>query len=137
MIAQLLNNMLKEGGFVWTEAAKKAFERLKLALMLTPVLALPDFSKQFVIECDASGTGIGAILSQEGHLIAYLSKALAPRHQALSVYDKEMLALVYAVQQWRPYLLGNHFKIFTDHRTIQYFLEQKITTPTQQKWLLN
>ncbi|XP_061993693.1 uncharacterized protein LOC133711607 [Rosa rugosa] len=136
IIAKPLTDMLKLGGFQWTAASETAFEALKEALMNTPVLALPDFTKKFVIECDASGIGIGAILSQEGHPIAYLSKALAPRHVALSVYDKEMLAVVYAVQQWRPYLLGRHFSIYTDHRTIQYFLEQKISTPTQQKWLL-
>lgn len=65
-----------------------------------------------------------------------MSKALAPRHQALSVYDKEMLAVVFAVQHWRPYLLGHHFTILTDHRTIEYFLGQRITTPAQQKCLL-
>ncbi|KAM5587861.1 hypothetical protein ABKV19_006351 [Rosa sericea] len=136
IIAKPLTNMLKIGGFQWTKMAEQAFEDLKYALMHTPVLALPDFTKEFVIECDASGIGIGAVLSQDGHPIAFLSKALAPRHMALSVYDKEMLAVVYAVQHWRPYLLGKHFRIYIDHRTIQYFLDQKITTPTQQKWLL-
>ncbi|MDD0148751.1 Ty3/Gypsy family RNase HI domain-containing protein, partial [Shigella flexneri] len=67
---------------------------------------------------------------------AYLSKTLAPKHLALSVYDKEMMAVVFAVQHWKPYLLGHRFKILTDHRTIQYFLNQRITTPAQQKWLL-
>lgn len=83
------------------------------------------------VECDASGIGVGAVLSQGGHPIDFLSKALAPRHQALAVYDKEMLAAVFAVQHWRPYLLGHHFQILTDHRTIEYFLGQRITTPAQ------
>lgn len=102
-------------------------------MISTPVLALPDFSKEFTVECDASGVGIGAVLSQEGHPISFLSKTLAQRPLTLSVYDKKMLAVVYAIQQWRPYLLGHHFKILTDHRTIQHFLNQRITTPTQQK----
>lgn len=136
IIAKPLTDMLKIGGFTWTPASEEAFEQLKQALMSAPVLALPDFSKEFTIECDASGIGIGAVLSQEGHPIAFISKALAPRHAALSIYDKEMMAVVFAVQHWRPYLLGNHFRIFTDHRTIQYFLNQKISTPAQQKWLL-
>lgn len=136
IIAKPLTNMLKLGGFTWTPESEVAFEALKTAMTSTPVLALPDFTKEFVIECDASGVGIGAVLSQQGHPIAYLSKALAPRHIALSVYDKEMLAVVYAVEHWRTYLLGHHFRIYTDHRTIEYFLGQRITTPAQQKWLL-
>ena len=136
IIAKPLTNMLKKNGFYWNEASGDSFEQLKEALINTPVLALPDFSQEFVIESDAYGVGIGAVLQQNGHPIAYLSKTLAPKHLTMSVYDKEMLAVVYAVQTWRPYLLGHHFKIVTDHRTIQYFLNQKITTPQQQKWLL-
>lgn len=71
-----------------------------------------------------------------GHPIAFLSKVLAQRHLALSVYDKEMLVVVIAVEHWRPYLLGHHFNIITDHRTIEHFLKQRITTPSQQKWLI-
>ncbi|XP_004305749.1 PREDICTED: enzymatic polyprotein-like [Fragaria vesca subsp. vesca] len=67
IIAKPLTDMLKLGGFQWISASEKAFEDLKQALMSTPVLALPDFNKEFVIECDASGIGIGAILSQEWH----------------------------------------------------------------------
>lgn len=121
---------------MWSAEARLAFEKLKVALISTPVLALPDFSKEFVLECDASGIGIGAVLSQQKHPIAFMSKTLAQRHLALSVYDKEMLAVVSAVQHWRPYLLGHHFVIVTDHKTLEHFLNQRITTPAQQNWLL-
>lgn len=136
MIAKPLTNMLRKDAFVWSTEAEHAFTSLKAAMTSTPVLALPDFSKEFVLECDASGTGIGAILSQQKHPIAFMSKTLAQRHLALSVYDKEMLAVVSAVQHWRPYLLGQHFTIITDHKTLEHFLSQRITTPAQQKWLL-
>lgn len=86
-IAKPLTNMLKKDGFVWTPTAEAAFDKLKVALISTPVLALPDFTKDFTIECDASDVGLGVILSQDGHLIAFLSKVLAPRHLGLSVYD--------------------------------------------------
>lgn len=135
-IAKPLTSMLKKDGFHWTPAADEAFDKLKMALITTPVLALPDFSKDFTIECDASDVGVGAVLSQGGHPIAFLSKVLSQKHLALSVYDKEMMAVVIAVEHWRPYLLGHHFNIITDHRTIEHFLKQRITTPSQQKWLI-
>ncbi|PRQ37125.1 putative nucleotidyltransferase, Ribonuclease H [Rosa chinensis] len=136
IIAKPLTNMFKKDSFVWSPEAERAFEELKLSMTTTPVLAQPDFDKEFVVECDASCLGIGVVLSQDKHPIAFLSKTLAHKYLGLSIYDKEMLAVVYAVQHWRPYLLGHHFKIITDHRTLQHFLDQRITTPAQQKWFL-
>ena len=80
--------MLRKNNFEWSDVSTKAFEAVKSALTSTPVLALPDFSKTFYVECDASGNGIGAVLTQNKHLIAFLSKSIAPKHQSLSVYDK-------------------------------------------------
>ena len=101
----------------------------------TPILALPDFIKTFVIETDASSGGIGPVLMQDSHPIAYLSKALSPKHQALSTYEKEFMAVVLVVEKWRPYLLGRHFVIKTDHFSLKYLLEHKITSAFQGKWL--
>ncbi|GKC79683.1 putative mitochondrial protein [Tanacetum coccineum] len=99
------------------------------------MLALPNFSKPFIVETDASGVGLGAVLQQEGHPIAYMSKTLAPKHQALSTYEKEFLAVLMALDKWRGYLLDRHFVIKTDHYSLKYLLDQKITTPTQMKWI--
>ncbi|KAB2612816.1 ATP-dependent RNA helicase ddx18 [Pyrus ussuriensis x Pyrus communis] len=103
LLAKPLTNMLKQGSFSWSPDSIKAFEALKHVLSTTPVLAVPDFSKQFVIEIDALSSGIRAVLSQDGHPITYLSKTLT---LGLSTYDKEMLAIVFAMQHWCPYLLG-------------------------------
>jgi hypothetical protein len=115
--------------------ANAAFETLKTAMVTTPVLALPDFSNKFIVETDASDYGIGAILSQNGRPIAYLSKALGPSKRAWSIYSKEMLAIMEAIRAWRPYLLGNKFQIQTDQKSLKFLLEQRIVTPEQQKWV--
>ena len=85
--------------------------------MSSPILKLPDYSKTFVVETDACGDGVGVVLMQDRHPIAFISKALAPKHHGLLVYEKELLALVYAVDKWRHYLLGRHFVIRTDHQS--------------------
>lgn len=131
IIARALTNLLKKGKFQWDEAAKKAFENLKAAMTTTPTLALPDFSSPFVIQTDASGDGIGAVLSQNGRPIAFMSHALGVSKQSLSTYAREMLAIIVAIQTWRPYLLGRRFTIQTDQRSLKYLLEQRILTPEQ------
>ena len=72
---------------------------------------------------------------QDGRTLAYTSKALSPSHQNKSTYDKEMLAVVRAATRWRPYLIGRRFQIKTDHKSLEYFLERKISSPEQQKWV--
>uniref|UniRef100_A0A453DET6 Reverse transcriptase/retrotransposon-derived protein RNase H-like domain-containing protein n=2 Tax=Aegilops tauschii subsp. strangulata TaxID=200361 RepID=A0A453DET6_AEGTS len=119
--------------FVWTDTTKTAFQVLKQQLISAPVLALPDFQQRFIIETDASDRGIGAILQQQGHPIAFMSKALSPRYQGLSTYEKEYLAIVVAVDQWRPYLQHAEFDILTDQKSLTHLEEQRLTTPWQQK----
>lgn len=84
---------------------------------------LPDFSISFVVETDACSVGIWEILMQRGQRIAYLSKGLSLRHQTLSVYDKELLALVMAVNKWNQYLIGNTFIVKTDQKALNFLLE--------------
>lgn len=119
----------------WSDSATTAFEALKQAMSTTPVLALPDFSKEFVVETDASGYRIGVVLMQDSHPLVHMSKALSDAHLSLPIYEKEMLVIVKAIEKWRPYLIGRHFIIKTNHQPLKYLMEQRISTPSQQKWV--
>lgn len=131
IIAKPMTSLLKKDGFCWNLVATNAFNKLKTTLTTAPVLALPNFAKTFVVETDASNTGIGAVLMQDGHPICYISRALGPRHQGLSVYEKELLAVVYAVQTLSAYLAHKPFIIKTDQQSLKFLMEQKMTTPFQ------
>ena len=133
-IAAPLTSLLKKDSFCWSKEADLAFQQLKEAMLSPPVLALPDFDKPFVVECDASGRGVGAILMQQGRAIAYHSQALKGKNLALSTYEKELLALVIAMKRWIAYLVGRPFTVNTDQQSLKYLLEQKIGTPAQRKW---
>ena len=97
-IARPLTELTKKDGFHWGPAAELTFEELKKVMTHAPLLTLPNFSKPFAIECDASRVGIGAVLMQDGHPIAYFSKALSPTNLNKSAYEKELMALVLVVQ---------------------------------------
>lgn len=99
----------------------------------SPVLAMPRFDKPFSIETDASVLGIGAVLIQDGHPLAFLSKALGPRSRGLSTYEKEYMAILMAVQQWRSYLQLAEFIIYTDQQSLVQLTDQRLHTQWQQK----
>lgn len=134
-IAAPLTDLLTKDGFNWSDKANQAFNMLKSAMTSAPVLALPNFSSQFVLETDASGVGIGAVLMQQSHPIAFFSRKLSKTMQGKSTYVRELFAVQSAVAKWRQYLLGNHFLIRTDHRSLQNMLKQTIQTPEQQQFL--
>ena len=134
-LAAPLTQLLRKDAFVWTNEAEQAFRSLQNALTHTPTLALPNFSKAFTVETDASGQRVGAVLSQEGRPIAYFSKKLNAHLQSSSTYVREFYAITEAVKRWRQYLLGSHFIILTDHQPLKALLEQTIQTPEQQKWI--
>ena len=92
----------------------------------TRVLILSNFDAPFVVETDACATRIGAVLMQHQRPVAFLSKALGPTHQHLSIYEKEFLALIMAIEKWRSYLQRQEFTILTDHKSLSYLTEQNL-----------
>lgn len=99
-------------------------------------MGIPDFTKPFILETDASEVGFGAVLLQNSHPIAYLSKVVCAKNQALSTYEKECMAILLAVEKWRSYLQHAEFLIRTDHKSLLHLTEQRVTSRIQQKALL-
>jgi hypothetical protein len=127
-IAAPLTALLKKNYFTWTPIATQCFQTLKMAMCTTPFLALTDFIKTFFLECDAFEKGIGDVLMQEGRPLAFTSKQLSERNLVKSIDEKEMLAILHAMDLCNPYLLGKCFQIKTDHQSLKYFLEQCLSS---------
>jgi hypothetical protein len=103
-ITSLLKNDTK---FIWSSKCNEAFKQLKVLLTTAPVLAQPDIEKPFDVYCDASGSGLGCVLLQEGRVIAYASRQLRRHEEHYPTHDLELAAVVHALKIWRHYLLGN------------------------------
>ena len=99
-IAAPLTTLLKKNAFSWTPEATKAFKYLKEAMCQAPVLATPDFTKTFTVECDASGNGIGVVLMQDERPIAFESRPIKGKFLSKAIYEKEMLAILNALKKW-------------------------------------
>jgi hypothetical protein len=119
-IYQPLYLTLKKDNFHWGPSQQEAFNKLKLIMPTPPVLSLPNFSEPFTLETNACATGLGAILMQQGRPLAFYSKSLGPKTSALSIYEKEALAIFEALKKWRHYFLGNKVIIKTDQRSLSY-----------------
>lgn len=116
-----------------------AFENLKSLITSHPILKYPEYDKPFVVTTDASDHAIGAVLSQQGHPVCYVSRTLNSHEKNYCTTDKEFLAIVYAINYFRPYLYGNKFKIVTDHVPIKYLNNKykgKEFSQRHQRWLL-
>lgn len=135
-IATPMTNLLRKDSFKWTETTDESFKKLKEDMITAPILAFPDSSLQFEIEIDECGLGIGVVLMQKIHPIAFYSCKLSERMLGASFYIKKMYATTQSVHKWGHYLLGSKFIIRTDHRSLTNLLTQVIQTPNTASFRL-
>ena len=128
----------KEVPFVWTDEHQKAFEELKRQLSTEPLLIYPDFSQPFIVACDASTKAVGAVLPQvrdgEERPIAYCSRQLNSAESKYSVTELELLAFLFATKQFRCYLYGRKFTVYTDHRALKWLLNLQDPSSRLTRW---
>ncbi|WVZ80158.1 hypothetical protein U9M48_027657, partial [Paspalum notatum var. saurae] len=125
----------KNAKYGWSSKCKEAFQTLKKLLTSAPMLAQPNIIKPFDVYCDASGSGLGYVLMQEGRVIAYASCQLRKHEANYPTHDLELTAVVHALKIWRHYLLGNTCHIYTDHKSLKYILTQPELNMRQRWWL--
>ena len=144
-ISAPLTELLKKGKpelVQWTAQCEEAFQTLKCKLSELPVLKVPDFSKPFVVQTDASVVEMGAVLSQTDenghkHPIAFASQKLKPREQKYAIIEKECLAIIWALGFFYPYLYGQHFVIETDHQPLKCLQQMKNKNQRLTRWALS
>src|SRR4051812_21363936 len=108
----------------WSEKEEDSFQTFKTKLTYAPMLVLMDISKDFVIYCDASLQGIGCVLMQHDHVVAYASRQLKPHENNYPTHDLELAFVVHSLKKWRHYLIGNCCKIYSDHQRLKYLFTQ-------------
>ena len=132
--------MKKDAKFEFDEACSSAYENIKDKLVTAPIMATPDWSKNFEIMCDASDYAIGAVLGQRTEkifrAIYYASKTFNEAQENYSTTEKEMLAMGFAYEKFRSYILGSYVIIHTDHAAIKYLMAKKDAKPRLIRWVL-
>ncbi|GJW51668.1 putative reverse transcriptase domain-containing protein [Tanacetum coccineum] len=125
----------KNKKYIWEKDQELTFQLLKQKLCEAPTLALPKGNDNFVVYCDASIQGLGAVLMKKEKVIAYPSRQLKPHEENYTTHDLELGAVIFALKIWRHYLYGTKCTVFTDHKSLQHILHQKELNIRQRRWL--
>jgi hypothetical protein len=124
-ISKTMTKLLKKDKkFEWTPACEACFQELKKRLTTTPILVMPDMEKSFSIYCDAFGQGLGCVLIQDGHVVAYASRQLRKHEADYLTHDLELAAVVHAIKIWRHYLMEKICELYTYHKSLKYIFTQ-------------
>lgn len=138
IVAPITNLLRKSVKFCWSSECAEAFTRIKEQLISAPVMTCPNFDLPFQVQTDASDFGLGAVLTQtidgNEHVISYISRSLTPNERKFSTTEKECLAVVWAVEKFRPYIEGTHFEVITDHFSLQWLHSLKDPCGRLARW---
>jgi hypothetical protein len=121
--------------FEWMPRREASFQELKKRLTTTPVLTMPDMERPFSIYCDASGQGLGCVLMQDGHVVAYASRQLRKHGEKYPTHDLELAAMVHALKIWRHYIIEKRCEVYSDHKSLKYIFTQLDLNLRQRRWL--
>jgi hypothetical protein len=125
----------KDKKFEWSAKCEASFQELKKWLTTSLVLVMPDMEKQLSIYCDSSGQGLGCILMQDGHVVAYALWQLRKHEEHYLTHDLELAAVVHALKIWRNYLIGKRCEVYSDHKSLKYIFTQPGLNLWQRRWL--
>jgi hypothetical protein len=124
-IAKPMTELLEKGKtFEWMPRREASFQELKKTLTTSPVLTMPDMEKPFSIYCDASGQGLGCVLMQDGHVVAYASRQLRKHEEKYPTHDLKLAAVVHALKIWWHYIIGKRCEVYSDHKSLKYIFTQ-------------
>jgi hypothetical protein len=131
----------KDYQFHWIEECQQNFDTLKQKMVIMPIMVFPDWSKKFHVHVDESSIALGVVLAQPeigdiDHPLAFASRKLSTTYINYTTTEREGLAMVYALQKFRHYLLGGHFKMFTDHSMMKFLVNKPVLGGRICRWLL-
>jgi len=135
IMAPLTQLTRKDRPFTWTDKCEESYQELKRRLTNAPILVIPDVGKPFEVYCDASHLGLDCVLMQEKKAVAYASRQLKVHERNYPTHDLELAAIVFALKIWRHYLYGAQFRVFSDHKSLKYFFDQKELNMRQRRWM--
>jgi hypothetical protein len=116
-----MTELLEKGKtFEWTPRREASFQELKKRLTTSPALTMPDMERPFSIYCDASGQGLGCVLMQDDHVVAYASRQLRKHKEKYPNHDLELAVVVHALKIWRHYIIGKRCEVYLDHKSLKY-----------------
>jgi hypothetical protein len=135
-ISKPMTELLAKGKtFEWTPKREASFQESKKRLTMAPVLTMPDMEKPFLIYCDTSGQGLGCVLMQDGHVVAYASRQLRKHEEKNPTHDLELAVMVHTLKIWRHYIISKRCEVYSDHKILKYKFTQPDLNLIQRRGL--